>query len=359
MDIQQPKPQSKEYKDLIRELEKGIIQIPKFQRNFVWSLEKTTGLLDSILRGYPIGTFILWRTGERINSVKKIGDLELPEPPKEEKIDYILDGQQRIASLYAAYIGVKIQKEGEKKLTDYRNIFVDLEKNINDSDEPIVLPEEPSSTNITLHKLLKFGDDFTEISKNYPEEIVKKINAYYQIFNKYDFSTVILRRDDINSAIDVFTRINTGGQVLTLFEIMCAKTYYEKKNFDMQVKWQNFIIELQESHYNTISSSIILFILALILNPKKECTRSVILKLDKQKIIDKWDSAISSLKKAIDYFRSAYRIPVSQLLPYDALLVSFTYFFFKNNLEEPNAKQSKFLEEFFWQASLSFRYLAQ
>ena len=46
MDIQQPKPQSKEYKDLIRELEKGIIQIPKFQRNFVWSLEKTTGLLD-------------------------------------------------------------------------------------------------------------------------------------------------------------------------------------------------------------------------------------------------------------------------------------------------------------------------
>ena len=105
MDIQQPKPQSKEYKDLIRELEKGIIQIPKFQRNFVWSLEKTTGLLDSILRGYPIGTFILWRTGERINSVKKIGDLELPEPPKEEKIDYILDGQQRIASLYAAYIG--------------------------------------------------------------------------------------------------------------------------------------------------------------------------------------------------------------------------------------------------------------
>ena len=85
MDIQQPKPQSKEYKDLIRELEKGIIQIPKFQRNFVWSLEKTTGLLDSILRGYPIGTFILWRTGERINSVKKIGDKKLPNPKRQKK----------------------------------------------------------------------------------------------------------------------------------------------------------------------------------------------------------------------------------------------------------------------------------
>ena len=88
---------------------------------------------------------------------------------------------------FTLLIFVKIQKEGEKKLTDYKKIFVDLEKNINDSDEPIVLPEEPSSTNITLHKLLKFGDDFTEISKNYPEEIVKKINAYYQIFNKWIF----------------------------------------------------------------------------------------------------------------------------------------------------------------------------
>ena len=64
MDIQQPKPESKQYKDLIRELEKGVIQIPQFQRDFVWSLEKTTGLLDSILRGYPIGTFILWKTNE-------------------------------------------------------------------------------------------------------------------------------------------------------------------------------------------------------------------------------------------------------------------------------------------------------
>ena len=123
----------------------------------------------------------------------------------------------------------------------------------------------------------------------------------------------------------------------------------------MQVKWQDFVIELQESHYDTISSSIILFILAFILE-KKECTKSVILKLDKKEIIDKWDSAISSLKRAIDYFRSAYRIPVSQLLPYDALLVSFAYFFLKNNLREPNARQSKFLKEFFWQASLSFRY---
>ena len=52
----QPKPDSKKYLDLISEIQKGQIKVPKFQRNFVWSLDKTAKLLDSILKGYPIGT---------------------------------------------------------------------------------------------------------------------------------------------------------------------------------------------------------------------------------------------------------------------------------------------------------------
>jgi len=68
----QPKPDSKKYTDLISEIQKGQIKVPKFQRNFVWSLDKTAKLLDSILKGYPIGTFILWETNERLNDIKNI-----------------------------------------------------------------------------------------------------------------------------------------------------------------------------------------------------------------------------------------------------------------------------------------------
>ena len=79
------------------------------------------------------------------------------------------------------------------------------------------------------------------------------------------------------------------------------------------------------------------------------------LALDKQAIIDNWDAAISSLKDSIDYFRTTYRIPVSQILPYDSLLVSFAYFFFLNK-GKPESLQRKYLEEFFWRMSLSYRY---
>jgi hypothetical protein len=349
----QPKPDSKKYSDLISEVQKGLIKIPKFQRNFVWSLDKTAKLLDSILKGYPIGTFILWETNERLNEIKNIGNLELPPIPDDIKAQYVLDGQQRITSLYAAYLGAEIQKEGEKKITSYFDIYVDLDIDMEKNGEQIVVYEKPEGAFIPLNKLLnaKYG----ELKENYSNEEIDKIQEYKETFSTYDFSTIILRREDIDSAIEVFTRINTGGQTLTLFEIMSAKTYDEEQDFDMEERYQNLLEELSESKYNTISSSVILFIISLILSKNKECKRKVILQLDKQAIIDVWDDAILALKESIDYFRSVYRIPVSAILPYDSLLVPFSYFFYYQK-DKPKGDQIKYLEEFFWRISLSYRY---
>lgn len=350
----QPKPDSKKYIDLISEIEKGQIKIPKFQRNFVWSIEKTAKLLDSILKGYPIGTFILWETRERLNDIKEIGQLALKPAPDGDKIQYVLDGQQRITSLYAAYLGAEIQKEGEKKKTYYTDIYVDLELDIDD-DNQIVTHEKPEGLHLSLNKVLNHLEYDDEIEDTFERDVRKKIRSYAQTFTTYDFSTIVLRKEDIESAIEVFTRINTGGQTLTLFEIMSAKTYDEGQNFDMADKFQKLLKELRGCKYETISSSVILSLLALVLSKNKECKRKVILQLDKQRIIDAWDDVISALKESIDYFRSVYRIPVSAILPYDSLLIPFGYFFYMNK-EKPKGNQVKFLEEFFWRISLSYRY---
>jgi len=351
----QPKPDSKKYTDLISEIQKGQIKIPKFQRDFVWSIEKTAKLLDSILKGYPIGTFILWETNEKLNDIKNIGNLKLPPVPDDVKVQYVLDGQQRITSLYAAFLGANIQKEGEKKITNYSLIYVDLEGDIEDNDKQLIVSEEPDNAYVTLNEVLNFNDNLLEIKEKYTDEQFKLIHQYSQTFSTYDFSTIVLRKEDIDSAIEVFTRINTGGQTLTLFEIMAAKTYDEEQHFDMQERFQNLLKELEVSKYNTISSSVILNLLGLILSKNKECKRKVVLQLDKQKIIDTWDNVISALKESIDYFRSVYRIPVSTILPYDSLLVPFSYFFYYQN-EKPKGNQIKYLEEFFWRMSLSYRY---
>ncbi len=355
MSFEQPKPDSKKYSDLISEIQKGIIKIPKFQRDFVWSIDKTAKLLDSILKGYPIGTFILWQTAERINDIKNVGNLDIPDTPEGTKVQYVLDGQQRITSLFAAYLGATIQKTGEKKITDYGDIVVNLDFDIDENEDQVITAEPTGENYVSLSDVLNFMDRMTDIKDNYSDEDVKKIHMYSRAFDTYDFSTVLLRKEDIDSAIEVFTRINTGGQTLTLFEIMSAKTYEEQQKFDMQVKWDGFVKELKDIKYDGVSSTVVLNLLSLVLSRTKECKRKTILAMDKQVIIDNWDAAISALKDSIDYFRTTYRIPVSQLLPYDSLLVPFAYFFYLKK-DKPNADQRKYLEEFFWRMSLSFRY---
>jgi uncharacterized protein with ParB-like and HNH nuclease domain len=204
MTFEQPKPDSKNYSDLISEIQKGIIKIPKFQRDFVWSIEKTANLLDSILKGYPIGTFILWQTDERINDIKNVGNLEIPPTPDGTKVQYVLDGQQRITSLYAAYLGAKIQKIGEKKITDYSDIVVNLDKDINENGEQVISAEPTGEKYISLNDVLNFSFSKAKaLSDKFSEEELERIDTYSTAFKTYDFSTVVLRKEDIDSAIEV------------------------------------------------------------------------------------------------------------------------------------------------------------
>ena len=356
MNFEQPKPDSKKYSDLISDIEKGIIKIPKFQREFVWGIDKTAKLLDSILKGYPIGTFILWKTDERINDIKNVGNINIPPTPDGAKVEYVLDGQQRITSLFAAYLGANIQKVGEKKVTDYGDIVVNIDVDISESDRQVISAEPSGEKSISLSTVLNFSfAKAKELESQFTGEELQLIDSYATAFRTYEFSTVVLRKEDIDSAIEVFTRINTGGQTLTLFEIMSAKTYDEEQGFDMTVKWGDFIKELKDIKYEGVSNSVVLSLLSLVLSRTKECKRKTILVLDKQTIIDTWDDAVSALKDSIDYFRTTYRIPVSQILPYDALLIPFAYFFYQKK-DKPSGIQKKYLEEFFWRMSLSFRY---
>ena len=353
----QPKPDSRKYQDLISDIEKGVIKIPKFQRDFVWPIEKTAALLDSIVKGYPIGTFILWKTNQRMADVKDVGNISLPATPDDRQIEYVLDGQQRMTSLFAAYRGAKIPRPGTKQITDFADIYVDLDPSLLDDAQIVVheLPEEPHKC-VSLKDVLSLNREIEKrlvADHGLSDDDLDIADQYKQAFATYDFSLVTLTREDIDSAIEVFTRINTGGSVLTLFEIMVAKTYDEDLGFDMQVEWKKVQRDLEEVGYEGVSPSTILQLIALIL--VGEAKRAAILGLGKRDVIDIWPKAVSAIKSAVDHFRTAYRIPVSALLPYDSLIVPFAYWFFHER-HEPSGDTHLRMREFFWRTALSYRY---
>lgn len=73
----------------------GEIRIPSFQRGFVWEPEKVAFFIDSLYKGYPIGSLLFWRTNIRLENERQLGNYSLPEPTKglAAGIHYFLPGQ--------------------------------------------------------------------------------------------------------------------------------------------------------------------------------------------------------------------------------------------------------------------------
>ena len=343
--IYQPKPDNRKYFDLIQHIKNGAIKIPKFQREFVWEIEQSAKLLDSILKGYPIGTFIIWKTKHRLNNIKNLGGVNLPESPTGDYIQYVLDGQQRLASLFVAIEGLKINKGNN--VIDYNEIFIDLTKDKDDSDQ-IVTSEKPENQSIKIYDLLNGGSQF--FVDNYKEHLAK-IDFYRLQFETYAFSAIDIVDYPIDKAVDVFTRINTTGKSLSLFEIMVATTY-DEKTFDLAEKYEKLSKELNDVDYEIPDAALLQ---CISLNLVGDCTRKTILSLKKQDIIDCWDDVVNSIKDAVDYFQIEFQIPVSKILPYRSLIVPFSYFFY-NHKSKPTPEQSKLLEEYFWDSSLTYRF---
>ena len=346
-----PQPTHKNYTTLISNIENGQIKIPQFQRNFIWTMERSAALLDSVVKGYPIGTFIFWRTKERLRIVKNLGGIDLPDPRDDETVNFVLDGQQRLTSLFAVLKGIEITRDSNKK-EDFSRIYIDL--NATEAEDIVItdVSDLPEKTFIRLTDLLNAPmTTLTEFPKKYHVQLDK----YKRRIEAYDFPVIEIPDFSIDVATDIFTRINVGGKTLTVFEIMVAKTYDEGRDFDLSEKFNELRDELEQIDYQTISKQTILRLIAQIL--KKDSKRQTVLNLEKNAFIDTWPKAIDSIRDAVHHFRDVMRIPVSQLLPYLDLLVPFAYFFFHTS-KRPTTKQRKELENFFWHCSLSDRYSA-
>jgi hypothetical protein len=344
----QPEPQSVAYHAMISDIEKGSIKIPQFQREFVWSKQKSAKLLDSIVKGYPIGTFILWRTKEQLRSIRNLGDAELPGTPAGDFIQYVLDGQQRMTSIFASLKGLKIDRGGSSD--NFKEIFVDLRAS---DDEEIIITDVAGRDPMTVIKVVDLINANLAYLVKYPPEFLGRLDELRTRIKNYAFSTVLLREAPIDVATEVFTRINTGGSPLSVFAVMVAKTFDSAKNFDLSEKYDQLIERLKDVDYDTIPDSVVLQTLSAIL--VRDCDKKAILGLEKQKVIEAWPATVDAIERAVDFFRNAYRIPVSALLPYSALIIPFAYFFYRHR-DKPTGKKQQYLQDFFWRTSLGGRY---
>jgi hypothetical protein len=330
-----------------RDFEPLLNQLPKDYTKF----ENT--LLEDLLRVFDSETL---RTASG-DIFGRIGNHKLPETPEGDYVQYILDGQQRITSLYAIRKGIRISKDGVE--IDYKDIFINLDYDPVKDEQIAVTEKLEGKSYVSVHDVL--SKPLGMFYKTLSHQQADQIEAYKTKLTTYDFSTITIKDYPIEIACEVFTRINTGGKTLTVFEIMVAKTYDEKKKFDLAERFEMLRDgsdeekkSLMAAKFETIPESIVMQCVAAI---TLSAVRSRdILTIRREKFIENWEPMKAALFTAIDFIRSELRVSVSQLVPYPGILIALTYFFHKTGNQKPSNEQVRRLEQYFYWVGLNERY---
>jgi hypothetical protein len=342
MKYRDPKPDILRIEELVKSVKYGEIKLPKFQRPFVWKDKDVRKLFDSIYKGYPIGSILLWLSSLPLASERSLGDLDI-EVKEDFPTNYLLDGQQRLSSLCGA-----LYWNGKNKNSLW-NISFDLEK------EEFIHPKDTFKLSyFPLNKLINTSD-FINQCKVF--DIHEKKNIYYDRAEKLlksikDYKIPAVRIGDmsINEVAPIFERINSTGRKLTIVDLMRAATW--KGGFDLNDAIKD-IKEISEfsGFFNIPDSHILRNISAYFdLGVHKED----IDKLRDRKSEDLQiasNEIINSYKRAIEFFNTNLSITSNAYIPYSMQLTLVVEFFRLN--PTPNLEQLKSLTKWFWQTSFS------
>lgn len=336
--------------DIVKCISRGEYRIPKFQRDFVWDIKKSAALMDSVFRGYPISSIILWKTKTELNEIRKIGGIDIPNRDTGRYTSYIIDGQQRMTSLYFALNGLKTSSG-----SDFSKMCVSLLAN---KTEQLVYEEIPKDGN---------PDDFVMLKDLYSTKGLVGANhdrriELYQILLQYNISVIEI--DDeylgLEEVIEIFERLNLGGKKLNLFSIIAARSYKEPKSnspgFDLAKQFDEFNKKLVSKNYGTINDAVFLQAISACLIGK--VNKSDILRnLQSELIIENYANIEKAISSAIEHLKGDYYgAHVANLLPYQRMLVPFAYFHFKIGSKQISTLQEQYLRDFFWRCVIGKRY---
>lgn len=249
---------------LISDITTGKLQLPDFQRGWVWNDEHVRSLLASIARSFPVGAVMLLESGGEVKfQVRPIENVEFTgTPPVPEKL--ILDGQQRLTTLTQVLaLDKPVKTFDEKKHPIERYYYIDIEKALN--------PEQIDDAFFAVEKDRKLKENFgrdVKLDLSSPEmecqhmcfpcnQILNSDNWEYSLqeyapektkvymtfrkqvleaFRSYMMPVIALGKTTSKEAVClVFEKVNTGGVQLSVFELVTAS--FAADNFNLRDDW--------------------------------------------------------------------------------------------------------------------------
>lgn len=352
MQAQKIDPTPRKLPDLMNSITNGELRIPGFQRDFVWEPARIQKLLDSMCKEYPVGTILLWRAPSEYNHlIREVDLLNQPNIVKDQRYQFLLDGQQRLTSLFITINGLSSDDK------DYSKIVVDLDVDIFDSEDlkkrilfRYRIPDNQQF--VSVSSLL--GADSLKTFKSIESDIYQeRFMRYVEILKGYPFSVVTISEMSIDDAIEIFERINRQGRRLSRYDLITASIY--SKEFDLRQKSEEDILRpLKDEGFGEIAESTIPQSLALNIAGNTEHNTQI--KLKGEDVANAWKRTVECYKASISLMRRHFGVFHSKVTPYDSMAAVLSYYFYHSNVHEITRQHLENIESWFWKVAFSERY---
>ena len=339
---------------IIDKITSGEIRIPSFQRGFVWEEDDVAFFMDSLFKGYPIGAVLLWRTKERLLNERNLGHFTLPEPAKDYPVDYVLDGQQRLTSIFSVF-----QTELEPRDdTNWKDIYY-LIGNSKNSQELQFVPLVKEDVDYKKHfpiKTLFDSVEYRRATEILGDKEKAEIDKLQETFKEIIVPVQLMETDDRSIVAIVFERINRAGVPLESFQLLTAWSW--STDFDLQEKLDELSSELSGCGFDGLAEEQDLLMKCFTGYILGNTSPSAMMELSGEKIRDNFEEIKNGLKSAIDFLQKEMHLYSLSYVPYPAMIVSLVKFFGTDKVggQLYNDKQRKQLLKWFWRSCFSRRY---
>lgn len=195
-------------------------------------------------------------------------------------------------------------------------------------------------------------DKFVETAAGLESARRAELQKVLKRFNSYPFSVIQVLEQPIETACEIFERINNSGKVLNVVDLMVAKSW--SQTFNLRERLNEFREELRKEHYDSIPDITIIQCLSAIV--QRGIRRKDILDIERSAVEANWHMTLENVRKAIDFLKGNVKVTSAKILPYNVCIVPLAYYFSVADPKRHDNLRRKELEQWFWRASVSNRY---
>lgn len=350
---------------LLNEVDEGTVQIPRFQRDYVWTPTMMRELFESVLSGYPIGSLLFWNARDvEVRTMKMIGPIAAPVRASTAPISLVLDGHQRLATLYgvlrlpADY--PKDENTSAEKLVWWMGYDLSTEQV-----RQMRRPEDFGNASILPLRAVLRTADFVRFARSIdsskklldPEKVLylDRADRVQRAIRDYRIALTTMRDGNVDDAVAIFSRINRSGRRMTADQMAVALTYNE--GFSLDDALDGIQGALEPYGFGDVNRTVILQTLMEgggqnFTKPKFDELR----KKDTQRELEKAVAPVTeALGKAAHFLNHQIGFSTGRLLPYAFQLLLLAVFFRlrSDSTKQVNKETSHVLARWFWSTSFS------